>query len=103
MKSLVVDLFHVVDHEDDDAAGVEDENGDDVDECVALHLPPLLTGQSGRISTATCHLSCQWFSTFSGSTNTSAKPLRTILCFAYLTTDISSENAFKFTNTCFAS
>ena len=30
MKSLVVDLFHVVDHEDDDAAGVEDENGDDV-------------------------------------------------------------------------
>ncbi len=44
-------LFHVVDHEDDDAAGVEDEYGDDVDERVALHLPSLFTGQCGRIST----------------------------------------------------
>ncbi len=40
----MVYLFHVVDHENDDAAGVEEENGDDVDEGVAFHLTPLLSG-----------------------------------------------------------
>jgi hypothetical protein len=29
-------LFHVVDHEDDNAAGVEDQDGDDVDEGITL-------------------------------------------------------------------
>ena len=42
-------LLHVVDHEDDDAAGVEEEHGDDVDQGVSLHLAPLLTGQSCRV------------------------------------------------------
>ena len=44
-------LFHVVNHEDDDAAGVEDEDGDDVDEGVTLDPASLLSALCRHIST----------------------------------------------------
>jgi hypothetical protein len=47
---LLVYLFHVVDHEYDDATGIEEENCDDVDQGISLHLPTLLTGQGCGIS-----------------------------------------------------
>ncbi len=50
MLTQVYYLLHVVDHEDDDSAGVEDENGDDVDQRVALHLTTLLAGERRCIS-----------------------------------------------------
>ncbi len=50
MTSFLTYLFHVVDHEDDDAAGVEDEDGDDVDEGVTFDPASFL-------STLSCHIS----------------------------------------------
>jgi hypothetical protein len=47
-------LLHVVNHEDDDSARVEDENGDDVDQRVALHLTTLLAGERRCISEQIC-------------------------------------------------
>ena len=51
MTSYVAYLFHVVDHEDDDAAGVKDEDSDDVDEGVPLDPASLLSALCRHIST----------------------------------------------------
>lgn len=46
---IISNLLHIVDHEYDDAAGVEDEDRDNVDERISLHLATLLSRQSRRI------------------------------------------------------